>query len=360
VRLAFVGDIALGDHPKTVGFGFRSRYAAGIPAALAARLRPPGPAPDAFFGNLEFSLDGDGAPGGTLAQRQCRGLQQYADFLAAAGVTVLNVANNHSAQHGLDAFRTTVDACRARGITIVGAAADVAGAGGVRAGGRAVAVLGWSDRPRQYAAHAPPYNEFGDHAYDMIRAARRRADGVVASIHWGEEFVLVPADRERRIARAMIDAGAALVIGHHPHVLREIEPYGGGLIAYSLGNFVGDMTWNSDTRLGGCLLVDLQGSDVKSHHLAISRIGADYLPEYLSPHESAKAVRRMERRRRQQAHGSARRGYDAVAAAEHRRHIRATALMMVRNLHRYPRGVLLPMIRSAVASRLGHPAPGSA
>ena len=352
MRLAFVGDVALGDHPKTIGFGFRSRYPQGIPASLAGRLLPAGPPPDLVLGNLEFCLGLEAEHATRLADRQCRGIDQYAAFLAAAGVTALNVANNHSAQHGQDAFWATVDLIRASGMAVVGTRDDFTERGTVPVGEWRIALLGWADHHRQYGVDEPPYNEFREDALERIREARQRADVVVASMHWGQEFVQVPAEHERRIGRAMIDAGASIVVGHHPHVLREIELYANGLIAYSVGNFIGDMTWNPVTRLGGCLLVDLDGPRVRSHHLALSRIASDYLPVYLSDTESARAIACLERQRSRQARRITRRGYGSVAAAEQQRQARTTGLMMARNLHRYPRGILLPMLAGALRSRL--------
>jgi hypothetical protein len=353
VRLAFVGDIALGDHPKTVGFGFRSRYPRGLAADLATRLLPPGPAPDLFFGNLEFALGASSGSAPSLATEQCRGIDEYADFLENAGVSVLNVANNHSAQHGAGAFWSTVARVRDTGMAVVGTPDDFSDATVVEIGNLRVAVLGWSDRPRQYAREVPPYNELDDRAGALIRDARQRADIVVVSVHWGEEFVQLPANRERRIARSMIDAGAAIVVGHHPHVLREVELYADGLIAYSLGNFIGDMTWTEETRLGGCLVVDLDARGLRSHHFALSRIEADYLPRYLPAPEAAAVHARLAKARREQASAIAERGYESVVRAEHQRHVRATALMMARNLHRYRRGTLLPMLTGAIVARLG-------
>jgi len=352
MRLAFVGDIALGDHPKTVGFGFRSRYPNGIPAAFSSRLFPARPAPDLVFGNLEFPLGLDTTNATTLAERQCRGLNVYAGFLASAGVTVLNLANNHSAQHGQSAFHATAEALRASGIAVAGTPTDFAEDAGMLVGGHRIVVLGWSDRPRQYASETPPYNELGEDAVARIREARHRAELVIVSIHWGEEFVQVPAERERRLARSMIDAGASIVVGHHPHVLREVEQYAKGLIAYSLGNFVGDMTWNPATRLGGCLLVETDDLRIRSHRLALTKIEADYFPSHLSEPEAAKATKWIARQRQRQGGKIVRAGYESVVHAEHRRHVRATALMMARNLHRFPRDTLLPMLGGALRSRI--------
>jgi poly-gamma-glutamate synthesis protein (capsule biosynthesis protein) len=71
-----------------------------------------------------------------------------------------------------------------------------------------------------------------------VAAARRKSDVVVVMLHYGREYRPSPVKSQRRLARAAIDAGAALVIGHHPHVLQGYEPRSSTLIAYSLGNFV--------------------------------------------------------------------------------------------------------------------------
>ena len=71
-----------------------------------------------------------------------------------------------------------------------------------------------------------------------IAQARKDHDLVIVSLHWGEEYTDPPSPRQRRAARALIDAGADVVFGHHPHVLQGIESYQGGIIAYSMGNFL--------------------------------------------------------------------------------------------------------------------------
>ena len=63
---------------------------------------------------------------------------------------------------------------------------------------------------------------------------------VIASFHWGDEYSLVPAERQVALARAAVDAGASVVLGHHPHVLQPVEVYRNGVIFYSLGNLVFD------------------------------------------------------------------------------------------------------------------------
>lgn len=73
-----------------------------------------------------------------------------------------------------------------------------------------------------------------------IAQARTKADVVIVSLHWGIEYRQQSEEAQKVLARKMIDAGADLVIGHHPHVVQPIERYHGGMIAYSLGNFLFD------------------------------------------------------------------------------------------------------------------------
>jgi len=353
MRFTFVGDIALGDHPKAVGFGFRSRYLTGIAPELAARIVPPDGAPDFFFGNLEFPLGFSPADEGDVARAQCRGLDAYVHALAAAGITALNVATNHSSQHGGAVFRRTVEGLRNAGIHVVGTPDDFGERGILHVGGRRLALLGWSDRPRQYSPERPPYNELSDDALEHIANARRRADLVVASVHWGDEFILVPSDRERATARAMIDAGATFVIGHHPHVLREVESYRHGVIAYSLGNFIGDMTWDPRNRLSGWLNARLgEDGNIASWQVISALVDDDYFPRLLGGAADTRVVDRIESARREHAGRVAREGYGRVAEEERKRHARRTALMMLRNMHRYPKGAALSLFAGALSNRL--------
>ena len=352
MRLTFVGDIALGDHPKAVGFGFRSRYAGGIPADRAERLLPPGERTDFLFGNLEFTLGDEPGVVTDLRRAQCRGSRDYARFLAGAGVTALNVANNHSTQAGDDAFQSTISLLRASGIHVVGTPADFGESGTIDVGGTRIALLGWSDRPRQYAPHQPAYNEFSSVAYETIAAARRRADIVIASVHWGDEFILVPSERERAVARAMIDAGATCVIGHHPHVVREVERYKGGVIAYSLGNFICDMTWDERTRMTGWLAVDIEGGRVTASSFVPGVIADDYFPRPLRERPPDRRLVRLASARAADEAAVARVGYARAADTRRKRHAARTGLMMLRSLHRYSGAIALEVFGGALRNRV--------
>jgi poly-gamma-glutamate synthesis protein (capsule biosynthesis protein) len=108
-------------------------------------------------------------------------------------------------------------------------------------------------------------------------------DYVVVSLHWGEEFVPRPSAGEVALGRSIIDAGASLVIGHHPHVLRPVELYGAGVIAYSLGNFAADMVWQRRLREGALVRCTLAAGGVTDVEVTPTLIGDDFRPAASGP-----------------------------------------------------------------------------
>jgi poly-gamma-glutamate synthesis protein (capsule biosynthesis protein) len=275
--------LQLGDSPLCVGFGLASRYRTrGLDAALAA-LRPLLDGADLVFGNLECTLSTAGLDSASWRSAQLRGEPAFAGALRRAGFTVLNVANNHASQHGVHAFGETVALLASVGIHSCG----VRGAapwysqpvicqthGGVRVG-----VLGYCRRPRQYGPEEPPFAE-GTRAEILgdVERLRGTVDYVVVSLHWGEEFVRQPSRSDVALAHQVIDAGASLIIGHHPHVLRPVEQYGRGLIAYSLGNCIADMVWWRALRQGGVLRCNIDESGARAAELTPTFIDAAFRP----------------------------------------------------------------------------------
>jgi poly-gamma-glutamate synthesis protein (capsule biosynthesis protein) len=94
----------------------------------------------------------------------------------------------------------------------------------------------------------------------VLEEAREDHDLLIVAVHWGDEYAEQPSIYQRRTAQALVDAGANLVVGHHPHVLQAIEGHGGGVIAYSLGNFLFENT-SAIPRLTGVLKVKYAGAE---------------------------------------------------------------------------------------------------
>jgi len=293
VTLVAVGDISLGDHPLCVGRGVRSRLRRSEythPAYPFTHVADALGAADLVFGNLETVLSGAGLTEGLLTSVEMRGDRTSARRLGRAGFNVLNVANNHILQHGRSAFVDTLEALNEAGISPVGLnGADDASCVPVTRDVRGLPVtfLAYAFEPDQYYKGIPLY-AFGPVCAiaGEIRAARSRSAIVICSVHWGEEFIRYPSRQMMETGRALIDAGAHVVLGHHPHVFQGIERYGHGLIAYSLGNFVFDMLWSDALRIGLVLRLTLSPAGVEDVGVSFVKIAADYQPRPVSAEAS--------------------------------------------------------------------------
>ncbi len=298
VRLAAVGDLMLGDSSICTGYGFGSRYTEADFAAAMAGVRTLFGSADIVFGNLECCLSQHGHDPLQRSSTHLRGRPGYATSLRGAGFDIVSVANNHSFQHGLRVFDETVALLREAGVACCGIRSTDPWCSDpvfIEAGDRRLGFLGYCLRPRQYSPETPPYAE-GDEASISadIRRLKFDVDHVIVSLHWGEEYVSESSEEEVEFGHALIDAGASLILGHHPHVPRPVERYREGVIAYSLGNFMSDMIWYEPLRNTVVLDVALNdvASDVRVRRL---RIGDDLLPAAPSPPVVEGAVREVTR-----------------------------------------------------------------
>ncbi|MFM9058040.1 MAG: CapA family protein [Planctomycetaceae bacterium] len=234
VSVAFVGDIMLDNGPGNVVAAGRDPFAACQELLLDA---------DFTVGNLECVLGTGGKQ--LLKAYTFRGAAESPRVLKPY-FSVLGVANNHALDFGPEGLVECLAVLDRAGIPHVGGG-DLAAARRpflLEKDGFRVAILACNDFQReQWAAKAdaPGVNPLreADLLAD-IAAARKEADAVVPFVHWGPELVAEPYAEHRAIARRMIDAGAAAVIGAHPHVTQTVDTHAGAPIVYSLGNFVFD------------------------------------------------------------------------------------------------------------------------
>jgi len=194
---------------------------------------------DLVFGNLECAVTSRDFAVSKLYRLKAD--PSVVPVLSAAGFDVLSLANNHTMDCGKLGLMETISSLHGAGILTVGAGVDAVEArkpAMAEVRGLKVAFLAFTDVPDGSGT----FIARGDSVQivEAVALAKQQADLVVASFHWGEEYATAPLDYQRALAHAVIDAGAALVIGHHPHVIEGVERYKRGLIAYSLGNFVFD------------------------------------------------------------------------------------------------------------------------
>ena len=239
VEVLFVGDVStargIDQAIKGPGKG-DARYPYGD-------IKPVLDAADLVFGNLECVVS-DSEEGKTGKTYAIRSPVKNASVLKDVGFDVVSVANNHALDFSHGGFWSTLREASKQGLLLTGVReADGQKPLIVEVGALKMGFLGYNahgdewEHPELYPR--PSLYKLDDALAD-IKKARPLVDVLVVSMHWGPELSLLPWDWQERDARKMIDAGAALVIGHHPHVPEQVEEYKNGLIVYSLGDFLFD------------------------------------------------------------------------------------------------------------------------
>jgi poly-gamma-glutamate capsule biosynthesis protein CapA/YwtB (metallophosphatase superfamily) len=175
-----------------------------------------------------------------------RMLPVHVDILTKAGIDLVNIANNHIFDYGIDGLYDTVQYLDSAGVNHVGAGMDgeaahrpvILDVKGVRIG--FLGYYGGKESP--WAAGGSPgvARRNIDLIGSDVRELRTRdhVDFVVVNLHWGTEKATSPDSDQVDFAHHIVDLGAEIVIGHHPHVLQAVESYRSAIIAYSLGNLI--------------------------------------------------------------------------------------------------------------------------
>ncbi len=237
ITIAAVGDLMLGGRTEP----FLKEFGAGYPFANMLTLLQQA---DIVAGNLESPIS---VRGKAVENKKftLRAGPIAASALKSAGIRVVSLANNHSMDFGPLALQDTLTALTESGILFTGAGMNLEDARApaiVKVKGKTLAFLSYSlTFPLEFFASggrpgtAPGYADFVKADIEKVRAS---ADLVIVSFHWGAELMTAAKDYQIELGRNAIDWGADLVLGHHPHVLQDLEVYKGRLIVYSLGNFV--------------------------------------------------------------------------------------------------------------------------
>lgn len=200
----------------------------------------------------------------------------------------LSVANNHSGDFGKEAFTEQLALLRKAGLPYFGGGNNAAEAHKpwiVERNGLRIALLGYLEyKPRSFEASATrpgvAWSGEDDQVISDIIAARERyaADLVIPLMHWGWEDEPQPSERLREFSRRMLDAGADMVVGSHPHVTQGAEYYKGKLIVYSLGNFLFNSFDTPATTTGWVLKVRMGKDGMIDWQTRVARLDGDGVP----------------------------------------------------------------------------------
>jgi poly-gamma-glutamate capsule biosynthesis protein CapA/YwtB (metallophosphatase superfamily) len=256
ITLFAVGDVApKRENPHTIFDSVRTLLKSG----------------DLGFCQLEAALSKQGTPL-PQARLPMRTDPEVAAAIKAAGFGVVSFAGNHCMDWGREAFFDTLENLKGQGIAVIGVGENIQAARQaaiIEKNGTRIAFLAYNtilpqcywaetDRPGctplravtvyEQIEHDQPGTPCRIHSAPQqkdllamaadIEAAKKSADVVIVSMHWGIHFVPAQlADYQREMAHTAVDHGADLILGHHPHILKGIEVYRGKVIFYSLGNF---------------------------------------------------------------------------------------------------------------------------
>lgn len=256
IRLAAVGDINFDRSPAYI------IQTTGDLAYPLSRVQPIFEAADYTIGNLETSLGDIGEP---VAKRYpFQSPPEAAQSLALGGVDLVSLANNHAQDYGPEALLQGIDLLHAAGVATVGGGANETAAYAPHVAdinGLKVAFLGYVHVPIEAitdfdtqswtATTGAPGLAWADPARVSadVAAIRPEVDLVVVILHSGYEYIEEPSEPQVAAARAAVDAGADLVVGHHAHILQGIHRYNDGVIAYGLGNFLFNIDGPPETAI---------------------------------------------------------------------------------------------------------------
>ncbi len=213
--------------------------------------------------------------------------------LKAAGIDAVFLANNHFGNAGLYGMDFTFQFLSGHGIEFVGAGQNKSEAYQgkiVTVGDLQVGLINQSYNVPYYAATDKKPGiavlNLKQLEQEILASKNKGADIIVASLHGGIEYVRYPNQEQIAFAHTAIDAGADVVIGHHPHWIQTIEKYKGKYIFYSLGNLIFDQNWSRETSEGLVVAVKVKDKKIVGFELKPVIIEDNFRPRFASREEA--------------------------------------------------------------------------
>ncbi|MFA7252507.1 MAG: CapA family protein [Candidatus Paceibacterota bacterium] len=256
---------------------------------------------DLVFGNLETPITpGTEIPAFTMLFRSNPGTEQA---LRKAGFSILSLANNHTPNFGDKGLSDTFNYLDLAGIKYVGAGRNEQEANRpvyLERQGIRFAFLAYNDPDVVPASYEALENNFGtafmriDKMTAAVSEAKQKADFVIVSMHSGTEYIERPNDSQISFAHAAIEAGADLILGHHPHVIQTLEKYQGKYIFYSLGNFIFDQPQSIETRESLAIKIYFSKNRIEKIHLQPVFMEQIAQPRIANPDEAQKILKRLD------------------------------------------------------------------
>jgi len=257
MRIMFVGDINLGEYYPSFGHG---------PGSFAknnnifANVKSIFEQADFVVGNLEAAITSIGLNTEDPESAVLRGHPDHAHQLKDAGFKVLQIANNHTVQHGNEGFENTLEILQRLDIKFTGKRNENLTT--IEMDGVSVGFIAASDVPDNTDKQQVQYNRLDEDFIASIDECVKQVDHLMVLLHWGLEACTTPMAYQRELAQTLRDKGVRAIIGTHPHLFYEIEKQPNFTCAYSLGNFVFDLCWDKRMNKSGILDITIGETDL--------------------------------------------------------------------------------------------------
>jgi poly-gamma-glutamate synthesis protein (capsule biosynthesis protein) len=293
LKIYAVGDIMLGEQPLCNNFGVSSVIKRRGTDYLFDNVRSLFNDGDIVFGNLECSIMSEDSANGQEPKFFCAE-PNVIEGLKNANFNVLSVANNHIMENTDVLFWNTVQLLRGNSIHPVGIANEIEI---IDVKGYKIAFLAYSfiedDIPN--SGYNKIYSE--EPILRDMQRIRSDVDLIIISLHWGYEYVPYPSPDQIRIGRKLVDAGADIILGGHPHVTQSYEIYKNRPIFYSLGNFIFDHTYIPTTQESFIAEITLDDSSLDLVNVNIIPVVADesdYQPKLVCSPQAETIIKRVD------------------------------------------------------------------
>lgn len=291
IKLSAIGDCTLGNDRKTLKNNFNYVYDNNEPKYFFSGVVENLSKSDITVANLESPI----TESKKFVEKKFvfKGPPEYTKILKEGNIEVVNIANNHTYDYGVEGFEDTKRYLEQDKIEYFGYDKKaIVEKNGVKIG--FLGYEGWDESKKSLIE--------GD-----IKALKEKVNMVIISFHWGDERHKAPNEIQKALGRASIDSGADLVLGHHPHVIQGIEKYNGKNIVYSLGNFCFGGNTNpadKDTFIykqeftfdENKKLIKISEDEKIPASISSSRDKNDYRPSILEGEEKERVAKKIEER----------------------------------------------------------------
>lgn len=217
---------------------------------------------DIVFANLESPII-EKCPPHESGYKFCANPEML-EGLVLSGIDVVTLANNHSLDYGKEGLSQTISNLNKHGIKATG----VGSLEVIKRNNTIFGFLGFDFVSRQ-----PTRKD-----YDLVMDSDAKADILIVGVHWGEEYKAKHNRFQRLWAEKLVESGADVIVGHHPHWVQDIEEIQGVPVFYSLGNFVFDQMWSEETKRGVIVKLTFTG-----HELTDQQTLKTYLSSWAQP-----------------------------------------------------------------------------